>query len=224
MDPVRAILRELESHGSATNRAGMARFGIDTSDAYGVPLSRLRLIARRIGRDHALALQLWDTGVREARLLAVFIADPKVMTRAQMDAWVSQIASWDVCDGASNDLFRKTPFAWQAARAWSRRKPEFVRRAGFVMMAVLAVHDKQAPDGQFRALLPRIEAAASDERNFVKKAVNWALRQIGKRNPALRREAVRVAGRLAASDSASARWVGRDALREFARKSDKRRG
>jgi 3-methyladenine DNA glycosylase AlkD len=198
----------------------MARFGIDTSDAYGVPHSRLRPMARRIGRDHSLALRLWDTGVREARLLAVFIADPKLMTRAQMDAWVGQIASWDICDGACNDLFRKTRFAWQAARAWSRRKPEFVRRAGFVMMAVLAVHDKQAPDRQFLVLLPRIEAAASDDRNFVKKAVNWALRQIGKRNsPALWREASRVAERLAASDSPAARWVGRDALREFARLS-----
>jgi 3-methyladenine DNA glycosylase AlkD len=212
-----AILERMRALGSPAHIAGRARFGIQADNAYGVSLSDIRAIAREHRRQHALALELYDTGIHEARLLAIFIADPARMTGAEMEHWVRQFASWDVCDGCATHLFRKTPLAWKKAQQWSRRKPEFVRRAGFTMMAVLAVHDKQAPDQQFIALLPLIEGTAADDRNFVKKAVNWALRQIGKRNARLRQEAIAVARRLAQSKSPSARWVGRDALREFAR-------
>jgi 3-methyladenine DNA glycosylase AlkD len=206
---------ELRSHGSPENLAGMVRFGIATGNAYGASIASIRPIARRLGRDHGLAMKLWDTGVREARVLAIFVAEPKSLTPAQMNRWASQFDSWDLCDGCAIHLFRKTPHAWKLAVAWSGRKPEFVRRLGFAMFAALAVHDKEAPDQRFAALLPVIEKTASDERNFVKKAVNWALRQIGKRNAALRRQAIAVARRLAASESASERWVGKDALREL---------
>ena len=223
MSPVQTIRTRLRGWGSAENVAGMARFGISVTDAYGVPMGKIKELARELGRDHARALELWETGNREARLLAALTADPKAMTRAQMDRWASQFDSWDVCDGCAIHLFRKSPFAWEQAWKWARKKPEFVRRAGFAMIATLAVHDKRAPDETFLEVLPLIEAAATDERNFVKKAVNWSLRQIGKRNPELRVAAMDVATRLSRAASVSAKWIGKDALRELSASLNTRR-
>lgn len=193
----------------------MARFGIDTQNAFGVGVTVLRGVAKKLGRDHALAWELWDTGVREARIVATLVADPSAMTRRQMERWARGLTSWDVCDGCCMDLFRKTPFAGDKALQWSSRKPEFVKRAGFALMATLAVHDKSAADENFFALLPVIERESWDGRNFVKKAVNGALRQIGKHNPARRRAALKTALRLAKSETRSARWIGTDAAREL---------
>jgi 3-methyladenine DNA glycosylase AlkD len=215
MPQVDEVLQIIRSLGTPENVAGMARFGINTQNAFGVGVTVLRGVAKKIGRDHDLALKLWDNGSREARIVASLIADPAAVTRVQMERWVRDLDSWDVCDGCCMDLFRKTPFAWDKALQWSARKPEFVKRAGFALMATLAVHDKSAANGKFLALLPAIERESSDGRNFVKKAVNWALRQIGKRNPVLRKAALRTAARLAKSETRSARWIGKDALREL---------
>lgn len=220
---VAAIVRELEAQGSPTNVEGMARYGIRPGTiVYGVSVPALRQMARRIGRDHALAKTLWHSGVHEARLIAAFIAEPKRLTEAEADAWVEGIDSWDVCDQSCSSFLWKTPFAYAKAVEWSGREEEFVRRAGFVMMAALAVHDKKAPDERFVPLLEIIARGAGDERNFVKKAVNWALRQIGKRSHFLNGLAVQTAERIQQMDSKAARWVAADALRELT--SDKTRG
>ena len=207
----------LRALGSAEARAGMARYGIDTGRAFGVPVSKLRPLAREIGCDHRLAEQLWASGFHEARLLATMIGEPREMSEAAMDRWAADFDSWDVCDGACINLFRKTPFAHARAVAWTARDEPFVKRAGFALIATLAVHDKGAEDAVFRSYLPIIVAAASDDRNFVKKAVNWALRQIGKRNRALNAAARSSAEALMDHESKAARWVARDALRELER-------
>ena len=168
----------------------MARFGIRSSKALGVSTPMLRAIAKRIGRDHALAQDLWRTGILEARAVASLIGDPKLVTEELMEAWVADFDSWAVCDGACCNLFDKTKFAWKKALEWSRRDEEYVKRAGYTLMAALAVHDKAAADEKFLRFLPAIRRGATDERNFVKKAVNWALRQIGKRNRKLNRAAI----------------------------------
>ncbi|GAB4428900.1 MAG: DNA alkylation repair protein [Anaerolineae bacterium] len=210
------ILAYLQTQANPENVAGMARFGITGQHVLGVPKPVLRQLAKDIGKNrHDLALKLWDSGVLEARVLASLIDAPAQVTDAQMERWVSDFDSWDVCDQCCLNLFRKTALAYPKALAWSRREEEFVKRAGFVLMATLAVHDKKAPDEQMLRFLPVITAGATDERNFVKKAVNWALRQIGKRNLALNRQAIATAQSLAEADSRSARWVGRDALREL---------
>jgi 3-methyladenine DNA glycosylase AlkD len=217
------VLAHLRSLANPDNVAGMARYGISAVGVLGVSMPALRGIARRgtacrartCRRDHALALELWASDVHEARVLAALVDDPAKVTEAQMESWVRDIDSWDVCDGLMNNLFRKVPSAWAKSREWARRKETFVRRAGFVLMATLAVHDKSAPDAKFLALLPLIRRGATDERNFVKKAVNWALRQIGKRNLALNAAAVAAAREIAALDSRSARWIASDALREL---------
>jgi 3-methyladenine DNA glycosylase AlkD len=211
----RDILAELESHGSAANVAGMARYGISPVNALGVSVPVLRAIARRIGRDHALALELWSTGIHEARSLAGLIDDPAAVTEEQLERWAAAFDSWDVVDGVCSNLFDRTPFAWEKAAAWAGRPEEFVKRAGFVLMAALSVHDKKAPDARFKAFLPLIEREAEDERNFVKKAVNWALRQIGKRSRSLNRAAISSAKRIRKMDSRAARWIAADALREL---------
>jgi 3-methyladenine DNA glycosylase AlkD len=217
------ILKILRGLGSAENIAGMARFGIAVHSAYGVSMEPIRKLARGIGRDHALALELWGTGNREARILAALVASPKQLTKTQMNAWTRSFDSWEVCDNAAIHLFRKSPLAWERAWAWAHDRREFVRRAGFAMFATLAVHDKAAADEVFLETLPLIEEMAVDERNFVKKAVNWALRQIGKRNADLRVAAMATSGRLAESANAAARWVGKDALRELSASSNTRR-
>lgn len=213
------VLSKLRELGSPENVAGMARFGIAPAQAFGVPSEPIQRLAREIGRDSALAGQLWDTGIHEARILAAWVIEPASMTRKEMERWAREFDSWAVCDHCCIHLFRKTPFAWDKAVEWSGRRQEYVKRAGFAMMATLAVHDKHASDKAFLALLPIIEREAPDARNFVKKAVNWALRQIGKRNAVLRKAAMETASRLKQSESPSARWIGSDALRELRTKT-----
>lgn len=209
------ILEKLRELGSEHNRQGMARFGINTARALGVGMASMRPLARELKRQHELALALWDTQVHEARILACLIDDPGKAGREQLERWVADLDSWDVTDQFCNKLVVKTPRAWDLAVSWAAREEEFVRRAGFSLMAQLAVHHKAAPDGDFLPLLELVEGSAEDERNFVKKAVNWALRQIGKRSPELRRAAVDTARRLVVRPSKSARWIARDALREL---------
>ncbi len=212
---LRTVLAHLRAHADARNVAGMARYGIRSARAYGVPGPLIHAIARSIGRDHRLAARLWRTGILEARAVAALIDDPGLVDENQMERWVSEFDSWAICDHVCGKLFDRTPFAWKKARAWSRRRPEFTRRAAFSLIAWLAVHDKGAPDRRFVAVLPLVERAATDERPMVRKAVNWALRQIGKRNRRLNRHAVACATRLRQQRSAAARWVGSDALREL---------
>ena len=209
------VLRDLESRGSAANVAGMARYGIQAVRALGVCAPVLRATAKALGRDHALAEALWQTGVHEARAVACLVDDPVRVTRRQMERWARDFDSWAVCDAACSILFDKTPFAVMKAMEWSGCREEYVKRAGFVLMAALAVHDKQAPDALFLGFLPVIEREATDGRNFVRKAVNWALRQIGKRNPVLSQAAVATARVILLIDSPAARWVANDALREL---------
>ena len=195
----------------------MARFGINTERAFGIGIPVLRTLAREIGRDHALAAELWESGTHEARILATMIDDPKLVESAQMERWVRDLDSWDLCDQACGNLFRRTRFAYAKAARWSRSEREFTKRAGFALMATLASGDQAASDGKLRAFLPLIASGASDQRNFVKKAVSWALRGIGKRNRSLHRAALRTSERLAARESRAARWVGGDARRELLR-------
>ncbi|MDE1833005.1 MAG: DNA alkylation repair protein [Candidatus Micrarchaeota archaeon] len=209
------VVSELKRIGSAEAKSGMAGFGINTATALGVPVPELRKIARKMGFNHELALELWDTGVHEARLLATMIEDPKSITNRQMELWVRDLDSWDVCDSLCGNLLDKTKDAYMKAAEWSKRDREYVRRAGFAMMAVLAVHDKEANDQRFINFIPLIVEGSDDERNFVKKAVSWALRNIGKRNKRLNREAIAVAERIGTRDSASAKWVASDVIREL---------
>lgn len=209
------VIKALESMASPENRAGMARYGINVEKAFCVSMPELRGLAKELRKDHPLALELWDTGYHEAMILAGLIDDPRLVTEEQMDKWVAGFDSWDVCDQCCSNLFDKTQFAYGKALAWSRDEREFVRRAGYVLMATLAVHDKKAPDTVFELFLPFIVRGSVDERNFVKKAVNWALRQIGKRNADLNTKAIAAARQIQAMDSKSARWIAGDALREL---------
>lgn len=209
------VLVELKRLANPVNVAGMARFGITGQQVLGVSTQPLRALAKRLGRSHELAAQLWSSGVFEARLLAALIEQPELVTRRQANTWARDFECWADCDGVCLHLFRKTSFAHELAATWTSRSAELVKRAGFTMIATLAVHDKAASDGVFRSYLKRVEAEATDERHNVKKGVNWALRQIGKRNPALNREALRVATRIQKLDVRSARWIASDALREL---------
>lgn len=212
---VSSVLTELRAQGNVKAVRGMARFGISSENTLGVSMPAIRKMARGIGRNHKLALSLWKTGVHEARILAAFVDDPSKVTEAQMDGWVGDFDSWDVCDQCCGVLFDKTPHAFAKASEWAGREEEFVKRAGFAMMAELAVHDKVAPDSSFVGFFRWIESGATDSRNFVKKAVNWALRQIGKRNLRLNGEAIKLAKRIQMIDSKSAKWIASDALREL---------
>jgi len=225
---VSAILAELRGMGSQRDRAGMARYGINIDNAFGVSIYELRRVAKRLGTDHDLALALWTTGNHEARLLACFVDDPAAVTAEQIEAWARDFDSWDICDQAATSLFDRTRHAWPKAPDWAVREEEWIKRAGFALMAGLAVHDKTASDRAFMELLPVIERGASDERNFVKKAVNWALRNIGKRNQALNAAALACATRILAGaheraggerggdpSARAARWVATDAIREL---------
>jgi 3-methyladenine DNA glycosylase AlkD len=211
------LVRELRAAGSEESRAGMARFGIDTADAFGVPIAVLRPMARRLGRDHALAEALWTAGIHEARILASMVDEPEKVTVRQMEAWARDFDSWDLVDQCCANLFARTRMAYQMAERWAGRKPEFVKRAGYALMASLAVKDKRASDAPFERFLEVVEQGADDDRNFVRKAVNWALRQIGKRNERLRGKAIRTAERILAQGTRSARWIATDALRELRR-------
>jgi 3-methyladenine DNA glycosylase AlkD len=211
------VLAALEELGTKATRDGMARYGIQTKlRVFGVSMGTMQMLAKRLGKDHDLAGGLWKSGWYEGQMLASLVDEPQRVTRRQMNAWAGDFDNWAVCDTACFHLFDKTPYAWGKAVEWVKSPREFVRRAAFALMASLTAHDKAALDSQFMAFLPLIEAAAHDERNFVKKAVNWALRSIGKRSPALNAAALDVAKRLAQSDEPSCRWVGKDALRELA--------
>jgi len=210
-----SILKRLESFGDLRAVEGMARFGITTKKAFGVSTPVLKQMAREIGKNHDLAQELWSTGVLEARGIAALIDEPSKVTEKQMEQWVKEFDNWAVCDGCCMNLFDKTIFAWKKAVDWSHRKEEYEKRAAFALMAVLAVHDKKAEDKRFLSLLPIIKREAVDERNFVKKAINWALRQIGKRNLALNKKAIQVAKEIQKIDSRSGRWIAADALREL---------
>jgi len=203
--------------------AGMARFGINTRNTYGVSIPDLRGMAKEIGNDHHLAQQLWSSGVHEVRILAGFIDDPEMVTEAQMESWVKDFDSWDICDQCCSNLFDRTQFAHRKAVEWSRREEEFMKRAGFVLMAALAVHDEKARDQDFMKFLPLIVSESVDERNFVKKAVNWALRQIGKRNRNLNRKAIKTAREIQKLKSKSAKWIASDTIRELVSDSVQRR-
>ena len=193
----------------------MARYGINTDNAMGIPVTTLRTMARGLGRDHELSLSLWETGIHEARILASIVAEPERVTKGQMETWVKDFDSWDLCDQVCMNLFDKTPFAYEKAVGWSRRRAEFVKRAGFALMAALAVHDKKAPDKAFDPFFEAIVRESTDERNFVKKAVNWALRSIGKRNRKLNTKALSVAQNILQVDSKSSCWIANDAIREL---------
>jgi 3-methyladenine DNA glycosylase AlkD len=212
---VAGILAELRSLGSAENREGQARFGIETARAYGVSIANLRPLARRLGRNHELAAALWATGVHEARILAAFVDEPGKVTPAQMDAWAAEFDSWDLCDQVCGDLFDKTPYAEKKIAKWAKDKREFVRRAAFALTASYSAHAKTVPDATFLPVLDLIERHSTDPRNFVRKAVNWALRTIGKRSTELHAPALALAKKLAASDDRAARWIGKDAVREL---------
>jgi len=220
---VAGILLQLERRGSRKNREGMARYGITAPKVFGVSVAKLHEIKKRLGRDHRLALALWDTGWYEARMLAAFIDDPAEVRSAQMEKWVRGFDNWAICDTCCMHLFDRTRLAWNKAEAWSKRKPEFVKRAGFALVASMAIHDKEGPDAPYREALRWVAREAKDERNFVKKAVNWALRAIGERSPALRSEAEALAKKLAASTDATARWIGKDALRQLGRPASRDR-
>ena len=208
------VIARLKKMANPKNVAGMARFGINPKGTLGISIPHLRRLAREIGRDHRLAHQLWRSGIHEARILASYIEDPRRVSGAQMERWVKDFDSWDVCDQVSG-LFETTPSARIKIRKWAADDREFVKRAAFAIMAGLAVHDKTAGDRDFERFFPIIKRAATDDRNFVKKAVNWALRNIGKRNSRLNRRAVAVAKEIARIDSPAARWIAADALREL---------
>ncbi len=228
---VEEVVAELRSHRDEKAMAGMARFGITVDDAVGMSVPEIRALAKRIvaqlGRRnparHEFAAGLWAAGIHEARLLAGMVDLAEAVTPEQMDAWVLDLDSWDVCDQLCMNLFAETPLAWSKALEWTSREEEFVKRAGFALIAVLALHDKKASDDSFAPMLAAIEREAADERNFVKKAVNWALRQIGKRTPALNAAAIATARRIAEQGSKSARWIASDALRELEGEAVKKR-
>ncbi len=209
------VIAELRSMGDPEAAAGMARYGIKADRALGVSIPGLQSLAKKIGKNRKLAQDLWSSAIHEARILACMIDDPQQITADRLERLVNEFDSWDLCDQCCNRLFSKTPFARQKALTWANRPEEFVKRAGFVMMAVLAVHDKKAADKQFDAFFEEIKKGAIDERNFVKKAVNWALRQIGKRNMSLNRKAISVAEEIQQLESKAARWIANDALREL---------
>jgi 3-methyladenine DNA glycosylase AlkD len=220
---VKQIVKRLEAIGDPKNVAGMARYGIVAKKAFGVSAPAVRAIGKEIGHSHELALKLWATENYDAQILAAFIDEPNLVTENQMESWVKDFDNWAICDGVCIHLFRKTPFAWKKAKAWSKRKEEFVKRAGFTLFATLAVHDKQADDKKFIQLLPTIKRESKDERNGVRKAVNWAMRQIGKRNLVLNKYAIQTAKEIKKIDSPSARWIASDALRELTSDAVKKR-
>jgi 3-methyladenine DNA glycosylase AlkD len=212
---VAEVVDRLKDRARPDQLEGMARYGISVERRLGVSIPELRRLAKELGRDHRLALGLWRTGIADARILASMVDDPARLTEAQMEEWVKDFDSWDVCDQVCDNLFEKAPFVWKKIADWSAREEEFVKRAAFALMACLAWHDKKAGDARFIGLLPLIVRGSTDERNYVKKAVNWALRNIGKRNPRLNRESVAVAREIQGLDSKAARWIAADAIREL---------
>ena len=222
-EEVQAALEWLKSHATRATLDGMARYAIPSDKAYGVAMKDIKALGKKLGRSHGLAIALWDTGVYEARMLASFVGDPAAITSAQMDRWCKEFDNWAICDAMSFNLFDRTPHAWNKVSAWSRKRNEFEKRAAFALLWSLTVHDKHASDKRFVQGLAFVERAADDPRNFVKKAVNMALRAVGKRNRALNAQALDVARRLARSAHDTTRWIGMDALRELSSKSVIRR-
>lgn len=210
-----SVVEYLTSLKNPSGIAGMAHFGITAKNPLGISIPTLRALAKVLGKDHALALALWKTGIHEVRHLAGMIDDPKEVTEEQMDAWITDFDSWDVCDGVCMNLFHKTPFAIGKAKEWTHRTREYERRAGFALMAALSFRGRTTPDTELLAFLPLIEKYSSDDRNFVKKAVNWALRQIGKKNVHLHAAALRTAKKILAKGDRSSLWIARDAIREL---------
>jgi 3-methyladenine DNA glycosylase AlkD len=209
------ILERLKSLSNPEAVEGMARYGINPESALGISIPDLRKLAKQIGKNHRLALELWNSGIHEARILACYVAIPKAVTESQMEEWAGDFNSWDLCDQCCGNLFDRTEFAYRKAVEWSSREEEFVKRAAFALMAWLAVHDKKASDDPFLQFLPLIEREAMDSRNYVKKALNWALRQIGKRNRNLNTASIRTTEKILTLENKSAQWVARDALREL---------
>jgi len=215
MSSVEDVLERLKKKARPDQLEGMARYGMTVEKRLGISIPELRTLAKEIGKDHRLALKLWKTGIDEARILASMIGDYQKLTEVQMEDWVKDINSWDVCDQVCMNLFEKSPLAWKKIRDWSGREEEFVKRTAFSLIACLAWHDKKTEDEKFIALFPVIREGATDERNFVKKAVNWALRNIGKRNRNLNKETIEVAKEIQRLDSKAARWIAADAIKEL---------
>jgi 3-methyladenine DNA glycosylase AlkD len=215
MASVKNVLDELQSKAKPDQLAGMAKYGMTVERRLGVSVPDMRKLAKELGRDHELALDLWRTGIAEARIVAGMVADPAKLTEGQMEEWVKDIDSWDVCDQVCMNLFEKSELAWKKIIDWSEREEEFVKRTAFSLIACLAWHEKKASDEKFVELLPVIMREAADERNFVKKAVNWALRNIGKRNVRLNEAAISTAKEIQRLDSKAARWIAADAIREL---------
>ena len=218
-EDVQAALASLKQMSTQRDRENLARFGITATKAYGVSMANVQALAKRLGRSHGLADALWKTGWYEARLLTAFVDDPARVTSAQMDRWCRDFDNWGICDTICFHLFDRTPHAYRKVAAWKDKRGEFQKRAAFALLASLAGHDKTSGDAPFLDGLRLIEEAADDDRNFVKKGVNWALRRIGTRNPALRAAAIATATRLASSPQPSARWNGKDALRELKKRT-----
>jgi len=223
MTSLEQLLRRLNEKARPDQLEGMARYGMAVEQRLGVSIPDLRKLAKELGKDHELALKLWKTGIAEARIVAAMIADPEKLTEGQMEDWVKDIDSWDVCDQVCMNLFEKSPLAWKKIIDWSTREEEFVKRTAFSLIACIAWHDKKAGDSKFVELLPVITRGATDERNFVKKAVNWALRNMGKRNQSLNKAAIEAARDIQQLDSKSARWIARDAIRELESEAVQRR-
>ena len=209
------VIKELKKHYNPKNIEGMKRYGIKADKAFGLNAPTMYAIAKRIGKNHELALELWATGYHEARHIAAMIEDSKLITKSQMNKWVKDFNSWDIVDGTCSNLFRKTPYAIEKILEWCEKKEEYIRRAGFSLICYVAVHEKKRDDKDFLQFLPLIKKHSIDKRNFVKKAVNWALRTIGKRSKFLNKEALKLAKEIQAIDSKSARWIANDAIREL---------
>ena len=209
------IIKHLKSTGDPKNIEGMGRFGIKTENNLGNSVTFLRNFAKKIGKDHNLAVKLWNSGIRDARMVAACIEDHNTVSEDQIEEWIKDFDSWDICDHTCGHLIDKTPFAYKKAKEWSTRSEEFQKRAGFALMAWLAVHDKKADDSEFEKFFSLIKKESIDERNYVRKAVNWALRNIGKRNLSLNKKAITTAKEIQKIDSKSARWIASDAIREL---------
>lgn len=214
-DRVREALAWLERRGTKKNREGLARYAIVAPKVFGVSVASIRQLAKELGRDHELAAALWETGWYEARMLTAFVEEPDRVTSAQMDRWARDFDNWAICDTLCFHLFDRTPHAWRKIEQWSTKRDEFVKRAAFALLASVALHDKKEADAPFLRSLRLIETGAADDRNFVKKAVSWALRTVGRRNTALNAAAVELAKRLSESKERAPRWVGKDGLREL---------
>lgn len=212
---VEEIITELKKYSNSKNKEGMAKFGINSQYALGIKIPVLRRLVRKIGRNHKLAQGLWKSQIHEARILTSMIEEVKKVKEKQLEEWVKVFNSWDLCDQCCMNLFDKHPIAWKKAIEWANRDKEFIKRAGFVLMTCLAVHNKKAKDKDFLKFFPIIKKYATDKRNFVKKSVSWALRQIGKRNPNLRKEAIKLAKEIREINSPTARWVANDVIREL---------